>query len=254
MTFRLKFDRAIYHLNALQDSVDDWTYNSGHTQSDEIDPETDQNVVRIHFTRPPDIDSWAVLVGDCVQNMRNSLDHLAFELAERHSGSPLPAEIAGKSEFPIFGTHAPEPKKLTDMIGAIHPGARTIIEGLQPHHMGSRYEGSPLWGLHRLANIDKHQAVHLCVLHQHGLGFHLANVTLTDTRSATGPLQDGTELIRYKAFDPRTNERVQMQFAFALLVSFAEEPPAYGNAVVPLLRLFAKYIEDSVFEPLNKFL
>jgi hypothetical protein len=257
MAYQLKLDRAKDHLRSLVDSMQGWVERGGTTNTVERDEQTGHQVMRIRFGTPPPIDAWSVLIGDCVQNLRNALDHLALELATAHarvSGVALSEQTIKDSEFPVFGERPPQPKELTKKIGGIDPGARAIIESLQPHQQ-SDYKQQLIWQLHRLANIDKHQDVHIAVV---GRGTVVlgegSNYKLTYTYSKPGPLEDGSELIRYLAEPADPTKPMIVKFPFYLDIAFSETGPAFGAPVLFKIDEITKYIERDVVAPLSKFL
>lgn len=195
---------------------------------------------------------WSYELGECLYNFRSSLDHLAFELAEKHTGTPLPPAMAETSEFPVFGSRPPTPQELKKKIGGVAPGARAIIERLQPHHRGNPgYETAPLWVLHRLCNIDKHRDFHLTVVSRQGFGVNLIHGSLTDTFSAPVTLSEhgAVELLRY-TLCPGEDGRMEVQFGFALFVSFGEGGPVPGQPVIPVLRQISDWIATQAAAPL----
>lgn len=253
MTFRLKFDRALQDLDALEASMDDWVQRGGHSFTQDVDPETGQQVVYIRYGSVAPVDEWSLDIGDCVQNLRNSLDHLVFELAEAFTGIPLPDSIAHKSAFPIFGKGAPTTSQLQDKIGGISPGARAIVEALQPYKVGANYERDPLWILDRLANVDKHRAIHPALFSKLGIGIAGNNFALAETFYQSGELKDGAEIVRFKASPSDPQKEMDMQLTFPLFVAFPEGPPGFREPIVPMLRNIGRYVEDIVFKSLASY-
>src|SRR5687767_12066270 len=47
-------------------------------------------------------DPVSLVVGEIIQSLRSGLDHIAFQLAAKHT-NPLPDNIAEDSQFPIIG-------------------------------------------------------------------------------------------------------------------------------------------------------
>ncbi len=122
----------------------------------------------------------AVKIGECLHNMRSSLDLLAYELAAA-STKLLPDDVAESSEFPIFGDEdksgqpgigrsaffrttkagTPAPGSGIYKIRGIDPRTQTDIERLQPYNRGSHFREDPLWILHKLDRINKHRLLHV---------------------------------------------------------------------------------------------
>jgi hypothetical protein len=99
---------------------------------------------------------WSVVVGDCVQNFRAALDHMAWHLSVRERGAH-PTRI----EFPIFGDQAQYQRDAPRKVAGVPTAATKIIESLQPFHRGPAFAEHPLWKLHELATIDKHRRFHI---------------------------------------------------------------------------------------------
>ena len=110
-------------------------------------------IVRVLNSPPAEL---RLLVGDCLHNLRSSLDNLAYELAVAHHGGPLPHPYFKSSEFPIFKDPV-KPKELKRKIGCIHPRAQGIIRSLQPYQHPRIFWLDPLWRLNQLNNVDKHR-------------------------------------------------------------------------------------------------
>ncbi len=100
--WRPKCERAYQHLVDLNTHITRWLKERHYTirhQQDANAPERFTVFVSAQHVRI----GLSLLVGDFLQNARGSLDHLAFALAEKFTGSPLPDDIANESQFPIFG-------------------------------------------------------------------------------------------------------------------------------------------------------
>lgn len=166
----LKLERACHHLSELEEGVDAWLDDQ--LKSTEVlqDPrDSDFVVLWVTVDKSPD-DTFGLLIGDCVHNLRSALDVLAFALAEQHSGVPLPEDVAKKSQFPIFGDEGRNgaPGRGPSMfrtnglpcIRGVHPRAQAIIESVQPYQLGATFREHPLWLLREMSNIDKHRLIH----------------------------------------------------------------------------------------------
>ena len=108
---------------------------------------------------------FATIVGDVVHNVRSALDYLAHEAIKRNGFPPAnPKRI----QFPICGTVRDfdnEAINLGRLCGISHFGYR-IVDAFQPHQMRPpfTFEVHPLWHLHKLSNLDKHQTLNLSSL------------------------------------------------------------------------------------------
>lgn len=252
MTFRVKFHRAIEQLKSLERDMDAWIATNPYTVAQHVESQTGEHVGTALLREEPLVE-WPPRIGECLYNFRSALDQLAFELAERHTGSPLPAEMADRSEFPIFGRRPPTPKELADKIGGIHPDAQAIIEGLQPHLRGDpAYQHDPLWMLDRLGNLDKHRALHLVPLSQTGATTTVTGGAIEERFVAVGPIRHGTEVLRWIEIASSPGMKVEINLPY--FVSFSQGPPAFGQPVIATLVGVWDRIASDVFSPLARFL
>jgi hypothetical protein len=106
---------------------------------------------------------WEIpyIIGDCIQNLRSSLDYLARELCVRTGNDPAETRAA----FPVCST----PKCFRDEIDrslmGLNQPMRTAIEEIQPYKTGQGvFSLTNLWILHDLCNVNKHRRILLAVL------------------------------------------------------------------------------------------
>ncbi len=99
-SFEAKLDRARQHLEKLGTELKAWIKCHPYRITNKYDLKSGDNVIYGQLTRPmpPLINE---LAGDCLQNLRSSLDHLAFELAIANKGSLTDAQQM-QVAFPIF--------------------------------------------------------------------------------------------------------------------------------------------------------
>jgi hypothetical protein len=164
----LKLAHGQDHLQEISDLVQGWLKACFKTLREEPDP--DEPGYYCAWIDAPEIDAQrlSLLVGDCLQAFRSTLDHLAFELASAFT-IPMTDAIEKDSSFPILsdedrtgfgrGPHkwtASKPK-----VRGMDPRAQAEIERLQPYHRGHAYDTDPLWRLGELNNVDKHRVLHV---------------------------------------------------------------------------------------------
>jgi hypothetical protein len=167
MTFHYerRLDRALYHLKSLEAETAAWREEHPHRTWTELDAETGKKFLWAEIVKAPPA-SLGLIAGDCLHNLRNALDNLAFQLALAHKKGRLSNDIEGASGFPIFPTDpakakSPKPlEKFNNMTGGIAPLAKAEIEGLQPYKRGDRFCTDPLWQLNKLNVEDKHRLPH----------------------------------------------------------------------------------------------
>src|SRR5215204_6470685 len=98
--FWLKFARANEHFEALKDEVERFIESNPYVliRHFEMDPGGDvgHHSLRIQVRDAPPA-RWSLILGDCLHNLRSSLDHLIWDLSFRTSG-----DSTLRTEFPIF--------------------------------------------------------------------------------------------------------------------------------------------------------
>lgn len=211
----LKLERAQEHLVALDNEVTSWLEGEPYSISRERGAEGMEYVFRVNVRQTPPL-AWSTIIGDCLQNMRSALDHLVWQLALSHTGSSLPANIAGNSGFPIFRDRSDFASKSPRMIRGISPHAQTIIEQLQPYHDASP-QWDNLWILTYLARVDRHR-----VLHPVGAVSTMTSWTVYPADAAGlpelefGPFEDGAVVARFIVREPSPEMNVNLQPTFAI--------------------------------------
>jgi hypothetical protein len=98
----------------------------------------------------------SVLVGEIIQHLRSSLDHVIWALALQRHAMPHP-----RIGFPICLTEKKfEEAKKAGIINGISGNAQTIVEHLQPYRSANwrtTASDTPLRIIHDLNNTDKHR-------------------------------------------------------------------------------------------------
>ncbi len=250
MSFRAKFHHAMQQTKALDAEMDAWVETEPYAVAEHIELKTGETVIAISIREQPP-SRLSLGVGDCLHSLRDSLDHLALELAERYT-SPLPATARDSSEFPIW-FKTPTMSQLKQKIGSVDPAAQAIIKALQPHHRTDPTR-DPLWILNRLCNIDKHQTLHLVGLSKTGIEVIPGDSTIQSINYADGALDDGAELARFLASPSPKTGKVEVQLNITSRISFSEGPPAFGAPVSQALWDIRQRIINDVFGPLAPFL
>jgi hypothetical protein len=233
-SWQRKFARAQDHLYCLTTLVTTYLATQPYGTVEEIEDKDGGRVVThrgVIREKPPT--EWSEIVGDCLNNLRSSLDHLTWGLA---------GERGDKTAFPLFSK--------PDSYGAVtarnhlrhvRPDAHAFIELLQPYHHPDGAKAHPLGLLDRLTNDDKHREVigaEVGVAHIHvdaPTGQPAMGDILEFEFEPTDRLfEDGAVIARYFTSNPHVY--VPLQFTFD--VAFDPEGPAAGGPLVMnLIRL-----------------
>jgi hypothetical protein len=242
-----KWDRAVLHRAELDAVLTEWLASGSYDIRDDL--EGGVHVVRLVLLRPID-PNFSLIFGDCVHNLRSSLDHMVFALAAAHEGQPLTGDEAIRSGFPVSG-QAPLSRRQLDGIEHVDPKAREFIEFVQPHHLDASYQAHALWVLNQLDNIDKHRSVHLTVAGAIGaaiggaLGGGPVSVQQLEFRPGrVSPGQSEVELARYVA-----SNAVDFEVAVGVCLDDSS-PVAAGRPVDALLDQLITFVEQMILSPL----
>ncbi len=281
-SFTLKLDWSEKRLKRLDHDSSAWVERESQRIIDEPDPtplsvQLSFGVGHHRRFRVLDVESvpddFGLLFGDCVHNLRSSLDHLAMALAmanaARQGVAMTDREIAG-SEFPIFFDRPMTLGEETKKIGRMDATARQIIaDTLQPHLRGAQYRDDPLWRIHEFDRIDKHRRLTLCA----------ASNLATDPTGTTMPavgfilkekptyrllhyrstpmmvVERGAVLLNYTAVYPDDPSRkVKMQPNMPLQIAFGKGETLEFEPLVPTLKALCEFVRNTVFAQLTKFL
>jgi hypothetical protein len=250
-----RLQRALYHLDNLEAEIAAWVEEGPYRTWSEPDVDSAKKVLRVEVlgTPPPEL---SLIVGDCLHNLRCSLDNLVLELAIAfNNGRPVSSSIESDSGFPIFIKE--NPSKFDNMLRGINPRAKTVIEGLQPYTRGERAKTDPLWWLNKLENMDKHRLPHLVFFTPSSLGFIVPGDYVTDEIEVLrwGPVEDRAPIARYPAFD-KTGAEVDVNLHPTFSVSFGKRiPEGVPELSVPhILRVIHRRIVRNVLPDLKEFL
>lgn len=249
-SYMLKLDRALEHLYALQAAAQSFIERDPCAVLMECDVKTKEHVLRLRvFEQPPA--QFAILAGDCLHNLRQALDHIAYQLAVVVSQSdPPPNERT--AAFPIQNSPESFSSNLKKKIGApgkIPDDMRAILEALQPYKGAN---GARLGTLRDLDDHDKHRLPPVLVSVGSTPTFNIGELNVNSlTGPRLGPLEDGAEVLRF-GLVPDTN--MNMSFEFTHGVAFARESPGRGEDVVKLLWAIRETVLYAVIRPLDPFL
>lgn len=146
-----KIQQAKDHLASLQAEVSTFFAGQPYAVATRIDPSTRRLIYYVQRAEATP-ERIALLAGDVIQNLRSSLDQLAYQLFTKQSGF---AASARHVYFPIGGDlddyHVRRRRDTVGMAGS----AQEAIDGVQPYKGGN----DVLWQLHKLNLIDKHRTL-----------------------------------------------------------------------------------------------
>jgi hypothetical protein len=252
LSFELKLMRALEHLHAAEARIEKFLeHDPGTTVLEQNQAKREMAFWYRAFLQPdPEI---VPPVTDCIHNLRQALDHLAYRLAIAVSGSDPPPNAANTG-FPIYD----DPGMLTDdrlsnFIGrptSIPQEMRAALERAQPYSGG---DAKLLAILRELDDLDKHRFPPLVTV-----GGFISEVDIAQLPAEwvvgpkVGPIENGAEIMRW-GLKPGTSY-VDMKFRCTNHVAFGKPSPAEGREPHVLLRETREYIRKDVIPSFAPFL
>ena len=198
----LKTARAKEHLDSLWEQIAAFRGTRPHRFR--VERDLANQCYRMHFRIQPVPDKFALIVGDFLNCLRASLDHLVWALAKLRK--PYPRGTA----FPIL--EKPNIRLIQKCTRGVPTEARALIVSLQPYQKEqSAIRSHHLWRLNRLCNIDKHRRipVHSDVSYTHFPNFprKFANsIQVTSDESGNaGVVSVPLHLERHMKLDPNAS-------------------------------------------------
>jgi hypothetical protein len=242
-----KLARAYAHLDSIEREIRRFGEQEPYGLRHEVNPDRTQVTTYLTVLRePPPV--LALLIGDCVQNLRGALDHTVFQLP-RAAGTP--ARWQQTSQFPI-ADDATRFQNARPQYAGITAGALAVLEQSQPYFGGKSPHGHPLVHLRELSNADKHRLITPTALVRTNTLLEIpppitgwAHAVLT-----TGGLEDGAVLGKLFLSDPAP-QGMPMNVTLTFGVTLRELQPAFG-VLAALERIYKEVV--AVIARLTPFL
>lgn len=248
---RLKVIRAQEHLDAIFKVIEPMRDGKFRIIS-KYDP--DSGLCRLTADFPKVAPALSVIIGDCLHNMRSSLDHLIWQLVINNGRRPSKA-----NQFPI-SNHAIgfKGQLMRDRLCGVHLKAKTLIDALQPYRRGQPdCDLHPLWALNELANLDKHRTLALVTVVSFGY-----DVDFKPRDGTVGPFRinmvganiaDGADIIGIRPEHPPADisDEMDVDSQGSFLVTL-QDPPTVGRDVRTVLQEILDFVRQEVsprFEP-----
>ncbi len=264
----IKVERAKHHFRDLQARHERFRQDYPYEAIPYDEPDTGDLVYKAEIpNKPPRW--WGGIVGDCVHNLRSSLDLLVCEMVRAkgkivtpHHGFLISTKGANAFKSGVMGKIQGVPKRAVKLIKKAKP-----------------YKGAdnPFWRLHNLDVADKHSLlvpigmtlhrITTTITSAHLNQFFAANPGVTEvtgdvvfTRPAgitvlrrTFPLKDGAEIYRVPA-SLRNDPIAQMHMnpKLGIEIAFGKIEGVEGEPLIPTLYQDIQFIEGFIklFPPL----
>ncbi len=250
-SYVLKFNRAQEHLDNLNQVAQWWLQAHPYRVGEDFDAESGLKEIAVFADDQPPA-RMALVAGDVIQNLRNSLDHLIGELARFASGGYLMPKVEQALQFPITTNKQNfTAERRRGRLGCVPPRTQAAIQRLQPYRSGDAMERHPLYVLQELSNIDKHRKLPLLLSVVQSISFNQIHVI-----SAQHFELLGGGLFTDKAVLVRMNPEAQVEVDFnaiavAVEIAFGQGTPLPGAPVVQSLRDLAQWTAGTVLGPLT---
>jgi hypothetical protein len=241
---RQKIFRVRHHFEEFQQELK--TYFQTNPGAMVLAPDSSINSPTFSFQSANPIPArFGLITGDCLQNLRSSLDYLVWELVLAAGSQP-----SWKSMFPICSTrdafNAAMQRKRLEGVG---PAAIAIIESLQPFQSGTVYTENILWILDELTNINKHRRILLTVLGSVVRPeIHTAQLEGEACGYAFAPERaEDPRFVAVKAFgDAKVNAKLHAFLVF-------NEGPVKDREIMTCLGAWTEYVGNTVISRFDQF-
>jgi hypothetical protein len=211
-----------------------------------------EHIFRLRLKVQPDIWRWSGLLGDAIHNLRCSLDHIVYALAVAQTGKD-PPDDEKRLAFPI-SSEASFFEKSRWRIASLNQPTQAAIERAQPYNRlkpGKWF--MPLVWLRDIHDVDKHRFAHLTPVGSYP--DEIATDAPPGTYQAfwnTGPLVDGTPILRLVLTAPNPNVRVDFRATGAVILNVKNMGPYSVYSITRRIRrevgLVCRYLA-SFFPP-----
>ena len=249
MSVECKIFRAAQHFKSLEPEI--LQYFESNPGKMVAEPHTSDDEAIFTFQAQGPIPArFGLIIGDCPQNLRSSLDYLVWELVLAANSQP------GKHNmFPICGTQdgfRDAVSKRRRLLG-VHPDLIAEIDALQPYHLGQDFGKSILWALDELTNINKHRRVLLTSL----MAGQAQRENIVERNGETWyhvgpgptPVFDGDT--KFGPF-PVIGGQVHVNTQLIAVMAFGEGA-ARGMEISLCMSEWIRYISEKLLPPFKKF-
>ncbi len=243
---KLKIFRAAVHYKELEGEFEKYFQTNPAKVVRQQEGTPDQYIGKVE-PKAPIPARFPLIIGDCLQNLRSSLDYLVWELVLAANNAP------GKDNmFPVCSTNDSFKSQLgRGRLGGVHKDAVAEIEALQPFQLGQDFDKALVWVLDEFCNVNKHRRLLLTMLRG-------ASATIEETRTVDGKLWMRTELPRVNCdsrvgpFPIVDGTHVQVATQVISFVAF-DEGAAQGMEVSLALGGILNFVKDEVVPRFERF-
>jgi hypothetical protein len=171
-----KLDRAEEHLHAVQGEIAQWNNSCRYESFPERGSQTARVGVAVLRVGPdPPTTRWAVIIGDCLSNIRSALDHLIYSFAKFNAANDPSPDIESLA-FVIADSPEDFRKAAKGRLKGFKEGFVDLVESFQPYQRKHPVLPPLLALIRDLSNADKHRLLQVA-----GAGVAQLNVSYLGT-------------------------------------------------------------------------
>jgi|SRR5208283_4609324 len=241
---RQKIFRAAEHFKALETELE--RYFETHPGEVVREPDNSSNLVPLRFrAKKPVPAKLPLIIGDCLQNVRSSLDYLVWELVLAAGNQPTQQNMFPICDSPEGFNVQLERRRLD----GVSPEAVAEIEGFQPYHHGQNWKSNALFVLDNLCNINKHRRVLLTDLGMTAMQAKEVVIEGIPYIETTIPMTDQDTQIGF--VDAGTNQ-VQVEGHLFAFIKF-NEGAAQGKEITTCLNAILWHVNEHIVPRFERF-
>ena len=232
-----KIGRAEEHYSSVVEIIDTWQRRSPYRLTFEKDRDGRQRTARLAIREeiPRDV---ALGIGDCVHNLRSSLDHLVW--AATVSRVPAPANPQ-KVMFPICDDGGQWIDQAPGSVGHLSTEFQAAIEDVQPFKRPDILAVNALRLVSRMDNADKHRMLQPVLAAHHTVGAVVPGQLFELTANLDVPLLDGSAVATLVLDQPDMEVEIDWIIAVAPML---EHEPYEGHIFAQVDILLRRCIDD----------
>jgi hypothetical protein len=228
-----KIARAKEHFAQVQQEIDAWLEEGSFTVVYEQNEAGDEHYLKTRLAgAPPTVERWALILGDGMTNLRDSLDHLIYQISNPNPGKPLFRSAA----FVIVRERDKFKGEANNKLAGLTRRTRAVVEAFQPFNRPHHIVAPSLLGaLGTFANTNKHRLILPVFTVPQNLRFTLSTKTPSKGRVATmiGNIEDGSRFFVYKTDVPEPGTTInfaELKTEIALThESLPDVPPLHAG-------------------------
>jgi len=246
-SYELKLSRATTHIASIEKCFTAWL-NHGYRVFEQTNNKGRVELLAEILEKFPS--EISLTVGDALHCLRDSLDHIAFDLSLSGS-SVMTDEQERQIMFPISDAVVNIGDK---RIKFMPINARQAVINLLPDPTGNQFKTHPLRLLNKMNNRDKHRTIPVIVATSHIGGLTISSSNGSDYFHILGTARPelGKGPVAFMEFNRSPN--VNANITYSTQIEFDKGMEVSGNPVITLLKSIEKHIRDTVIPTLKPFL